>query len=106
MTTPSGAGRDWPARLAAAARTVCHGINWRAVVSLRVLFTAILLGAIAAALAGALWKPLTAPVGAVVLVGIWVLAILNTDNVLVCPHCLKRVKIGAERCHHCGQPVR
>jgi hypothetical protein len=26
-------------------------------------------------------------------------------TVLYCPHCRKRVKIGATSCHHCGRTV-
>lgn len=32
--------------------------------------------------------------------------VTDKSHVLYCPHCRKRVKMGADRCHHCGQMVR
>jgi hypothetical protein len=52
------------------------------------------------------WKPLATIVLVVAWLGLWVVAAANPLTVLYCPSCRKRVKAGAERCHHCGQLVR
>jgi high-affinity Fe2+/Pb2+ permease len=42
---------------------------------------------------------------AFLLVGFLVFAVISEGAVLYCPQCRKRVKIGATRCHHCGERV-
>lgn len=71
--------------------------------SLRILMSAVFLGLIACVLASFLWDPLTVPVFVLVTGGVWLLAVLNDENVLTCPHCGKRVKLGSTVCHHCGR---
>jgi hypothetical protein len=34
------------------------------------------------------------------------LSVNLTEQVYYCPHCRKRVKMGADLCHHCGQPAQ
>jgi hypothetical protein len=41
----------------------------------------------------------------VVFFPVWILGAANPENVLYCPYCRKRVKIGATSCHHCGRTV-
>ena len=51
-----------------------------------------------------LWGPLvwlTWPLYGLLLLA----AVFNDDNVLYCPFCKKRVKMGAQACHHCGRNV-
>ena len=33
---------------------------------------------------------------------VYLMFVFNDDQVLKCPACLKRVKLGASTCHHCG----
>lgn len=37
---------------------------------------------------------------------LWLGTALNRDYALDCPHCRKRVKMGANVCHHCGRAVK
>ncbi len=62
-------------------------------------FTAILAG-IPAVL---IWEPLAAPVVVTVFFAMLALMSLNPPS---CPHCRKRVKIGATTCRGCGQQVQ
>jgi hypothetical protein len=32
--------------------------------------------------------------------------VLSDEQMLYCPHCKKRVKMGADTCHHCGREVK
>ena len=41
----------------------------------------------------------------VVFVPVWIIGAANPGNVLYCPYCRKRVKVGATTCHHCGRSV-
>lgn len=79
-------------------------LQWRNLFSMRVWFGAMLLGAIPGALVAQLWNPLGVVV-AMLLIAVAILASLMPDHVLYCPHCKKRVKAGADTCHHCGQNV-
>lgn len=36
---------------------------------------------------------------------LWIGTALSRDYALYCPHCRKRVKMGANVCHHCGRTV-
>jgi hypothetical protein len=36
---------------------------------------------------------------------LWIGTALSRDYALACPHCRKRVKMGADVCHHCGRAV-
>jgi hypothetical protein len=98
-------GQGWTD--AVAGETAGGGIrlNWASLVSLRVIFTALICGLLVGALLSAIAKPLGVVGFFVVAGGIYILAALNPENVLYCPYCRKRVKIGATTCHHCGQRV-
>ncbi len=72
--------------------------------SIRVQMACFFGAAIVGYLLSRLWEPLvwvTWP-----LYGLLILAaVFNDDNVLYCPFCKKRVKMGAQACHHCGRNV-
>jgi hypothetical protein len=83
-------------------RSIVRHIGWGKIFSLRILVGAFVLGAIAAAILGAIWGPLAylaVPVGLLAWGG------LVTDPAVAvrCPHCHKRMKLGATVCHHCGR---
>jgi hypothetical protein len=80
-------------------------IRWANLFSFRVWFAAFLVALIPAYLASLLWEPLGAVVFAIVGLAVIGLAASPYGAVLYCPHCRKRVKAGADRCHHCGQIV-
>lgn len=82
------------------------GQRLQRVLSVRIGCMGLIVAGVAAALTGALWEPLAAIVFWPVLIAFMLAAIFNDENVLNCPHCRKRVKIGASTCHHCGQTVR
>jgi hypothetical protein len=74
------------------------------VLSIRLFLVCLFTGAIVGGVMSLLWSPLVY----VGLVGggiLWLLAVFNPATVLYCPHCRKRVKLGAESCHHCGRTV-
>lgn len=76
-------------------------LNWSNLASLRVWFGILIAGAILGGLAGKLWKPLTVPffiLGSLGSLTIW----LTIGGNVYCPQCRKRVKMGANVCHHCG----
>ena len=59
-----------------------------------------------ALIAAWIWEPLAAPVVIIVIFSVWILGVLFSNNgPLKCPYCGKRVKIGADACHHCGRIV-
>jgi hypothetical protein len=70
--------------------------------SIRVIFLSLICGASTGVLVGLAWAPATMPVMWVVAAGVYVMAILNTSQMIHCAACGKRVKLGAVRCHHCG----
>lgn len=72
--------------------------------SFRILFGCAFVAIVAGVIASLLWTPLAYLAIPVFLV-VWGLAIVNDDNVLRCPYCAKRVKLGASTCHHCGRTV-
>ena len=74
--------------------------------SLRVLASAIFAGIILGWLASLISEDFGFPIFAATAVGVLLIQVLNEDNVIVCPECRGRVKLGASRCRHCGQPVR
>lgn len=74
--------------------------------SFRILMAALFAGLIAAVLTAFVWEAAVGVVFVVVTGGVWVLAVLNEENVPYCPHCGKRVKLGSGTCHHCGRDVR
>jgi hypothetical protein len=82
-------------------------MNWQALVSFRIMWAAFL--AFILAILG---------VSDESEVGNWIIGIPSmlvgfgvyigsafSGEVLYCPACSKRVKLGANRCHHCGQNV-
>lgn len=72
--------------------------------SFRVLLGCGLVAALVGALLSLVWEPLS--YGAVpVFVALWIGVVLNDDTVVRCPHCRKRVKVGASTCHRCGLDV-
>jgi hypothetical protein len=73
--------------------------------SVRVIVACAVLAAVAGGLLSLLWQPL-AYVAVPVFVVAWIGSTLNQEAVLYCPHCRKRVKVGAGVCHHCGRDVR
>jgi len=73
--------------------------------SFRVVLVALVPAALLAGLGDAIWRPLGPVVGVVGWLVIYVLLAAATGTVLYCPHCRKRVKMGAAACHHCGRTV-
>lgn len=73
--------------------------------SVRIILLALVAGALMAGLAGAIWEPLGPPVGVIGWVLAYLLLAATPGNVLYCPHCRKRTKIGASVCHHCQRAV-
>lgn len=73
--------------------------------SFRLIFTAFLIALVPAFL-GSLIAP---AVGSVLFfltfIPVWLLSAANPMVVLYCPFCGKRVKMGADSCHHCGRAV-
>lgn len=55
---------------------------------------------------GFIWQPLQVAVWGLLFLVSWVALILNDDITLYCPECKKRVKMGADRCHHCGASAK
>ncbi len=72
--------------------------------SVRIWWFSILLGGLAGVVAGAVAEPLTVPAAGIGFVA--ALYFFATSGVAAyCPHCSKRVKIGARACHHCQRAV-
>ncbi len=72
--------------------------------SIRIIFGSLFAALLISVVLGVLWGPLVYlffPIFALAYGG----AILNDANVLYCPYCRKRVKLGANTCHHCGRTV-
>lgn len=82
------------------------GQRLQRVFSIRIILLGAMLAGVAGYLASLLWEPLAAVVVWPVFIGFMLLAMFNDENVIYCPHCRKRVKIGAASCHHCGRAVR
>jgi hypothetical protein len=65
---------------------------------------------VAALIAATLLSMVSETLGVWLFWPIWILLLLaamfNDDLVLYCPYCRKRVKMGADSCHHCGRPVK
>jgi hypothetical protein len=80
-------------------------MNWSNLASFRILIAALVIAGIPAALAAAIWPPL----GTAVLLGIFGViyynVLFNPRFQAYCPHCRKRVKLGADTCHHCTRSV-
>lgn len=71
--------------------------------SIRVAFFCLLLGVCVGVLVGMAWPGATMPTVWIVAVGAWVAAVwFNTGQMVKCDACGKRVKMGFDRCHHCG----
>lgn len=70
--------------------------------SFRLGCLSLLVAALAGALVGSVWEPLTVPVMIVVGVAAWLSAVCNDEQMAKCDACFKRVKYGAVACHHCG----
>jgi hypothetical protein len=70
--------------------------------SIRVVCLAILAGFFAGFAASFISEALVAPAIVIVMVGAWLAAVLNDEQMMRCDACLKRVKMGATTCHHCG----
>ncbi len=77
-------------------------MNWTALFSLRVWWGAVLVGFLVCILPALLWPPLGT---AAFVAGFgWTMHFQLTQGTpLRCPHCLKRVKVGAATCRFCGQ---
>jgi hypothetical protein len=73
--------------------------------SFRIIAVAFLIGLLFAMGAELVWKPLVAPAFFLGAVGTYALAVLNPANVMRCPHCGKRAKMGTSTCHHCGRAL-
>jgi uncharacterized membrane protein len=85
--------------------SVLWGQRLQRLVSFRIGCLAAIVALIVAAIASAVWRPLVGPVFFLVFAAVMVLAMFNDRNILYCPYCRKRVKMGATTCHHCGQNV-
>jgi hypothetical protein len=79
-------------------------MQWRNLFSSRAWITALTLPIIAFYVLGAVWKPLGYVAGILLLV-LCLAWLVSPENVLYCPYCKKRVKVGASACHHCGRSV-
>ena len=83
-------------------------ISWAATVrklfSFRLMLGAIVVAVVVGAVASLAWQPL-AYIWIPTFLLVWVGGALNPLHVLYCPYCKKRVKAGADSCHHCGRVV-
>ncbi len=79
-------------------------IDWESALSFRILFLALLVAVIPAGLVALVSSPASSVVLFVVFGAVW-WQLATTTNPLYCPHCRKRVKMGASACHHCGREV-
>jgi hypothetical protein len=80
-------------------------LQWGNVVHMRFWFGAVIayvIGAIPGVLVGV---DALAVVGGIALALLSMYLNLQRGQVYQCPHCRKRVKLGATHCHHCGLPV-
>lgn len=71
--------------------------------SIRVIVCSLLVGIGAGVVVGLAWPAATMPVMWVVAAGTYVLAVMNHEQAIRCASCGKRIKLGYNRCHHCGQ---
>lgn len=71
--------------------------------SIRVIFLSLVVGVCGGVLIQLVWAsvPLM-PVVWIVAAGCYAMALFNDGQMIRCDSCRKRVKMGAERCHHCG----
>ena len=71
--------------------------------SIRLAVFCLLLGVFIGVLVGQVWPAATMPTMWVIAIGSWVLSVwFNTGQMVKCDACGKRVKMGFDRCHHCG----
>lgn len=77
----------------------------RRLLSIRLIVIALFGGVLVAVLLSLIARPLGYAFFPVFLV-LWIGTALSRDYALDCPHCRKRVKMGANVCHHCGRTVR
>ena len=70
--------------------------------SIRVVILSLVAGVGAGVLIGLAWPAATMPVVWTVAAACYLLAIFNDAQMIRCPACRKRVKMGADTCHHCG----
>lgn len=70
--------------------------------SLRVIAVSLIGGVCFGVLAGLAWPDATMPVMWLSALGLYLIAVMNDGQMVKCDACRKRVKLGAERCHHCG----
>jgi hypothetical protein len=71
--------------------------------SIRLAFFCFLFGLGVGVLVGMAWPAATMPTVWTVAIGSWVAAVFfNTGQMVKCDACSKRVKMGADVCHHCG----
>lgn len=77
----------------------------RRLASIRIFFMALFGGLLVAVPLSLIARPLGYAFFPVFLL-LWLGTALNRDYALDCPHCRKRVKMGAGVCHHCGRSVR
>lgn len=73
--------------------------------SIRLIFAALLIALIPAALGALIAPALGSVLFFLVFIPVWLLSAANPLTVLYCPYCHKRVKAGADTCHHCGRTV-
>lgn len=77
-------------------------MNWTALLSLRVWGGAVLVGLIACFVL-ALANPILGSLGFLGGFGWTMYYHLTAGSPLICPHCRKRVKVGARTCRFCGR---
>jgi hypothetical protein len=76
----------------------------RRLASIRLILTALFGGLLVAIPLSLIARPLGYAFFPVFLL-LWIGTALSRDYALYCPHCRKRVKMGADICHHCGRAV-
>ena len=81
-------------------------VNWSSAFSFRVIFAAFFMAVLVAILPSMVSSAFGGVVFVLVFLAVYGMAIFNPNAaVLYCPHCRKRVKVGADTCHHCGKLV-
>jgi hypothetical protein len=74
--------------------------------SIRFFMACFLVAAIPSYLLGLLWEPLMKIAFWPIFVLAAILGFFNDDAVFYCPHCKKRMKVGADTCGHCGKSAK
>jgi hypothetical protein len=76
----------------------------RRLLSIRLIVIALFGGALVAVMLSLIARPLGYAFFPVFFV-LWIGTALNRRYALDCPHCRKRVEMGANVCHHCGRTI-